>query len=305
MVNVKAFKYSDNTHPILHSFIENDTFYEPSASKLCLKEYKKLKRCEFCRSGFVKMSQELTLKMLFELEDHLKHRGKELSWLENREYRHVDKATLYQRFQVCEDCFKLYTVSQELKTIELSIANGLGIFNEKESRHNNNLSISNLMHLEQFRIIVIFDSIKEHTISFSSMAYVKYSFLGQNSKFHLQAQLGYAQALRHVKIYYCFAKSHKEFEFFLEKHGQITTELYDHNRLIGKTNIPLLDFRSPNVITKTYYQPLSIDTSIYLEAYTGVARDGTQKVNHITFKEHCGVYVCKHHHTSCHPLPSE
>ncbi|CAG9322875.1 unnamed protein product [Blepharisma stoltei] len=306
MINVKAFKYSSNVFPTLNYFVENDSFVSPTSSKLGLKEYKRLKRCEFCRSGFVKMTQELTLKMLFELEEHLKHRGKELSWMENKEYRHVDNATLYQRFQVCESCFNLYTITQELKNIEISIAKGLGFIHDKEAKEENNLSPPlNFNMLEQYRFMLILDSLRECEIELSSAFHIRYSFLGSNIQFSLTENEGKTQSLKHVKSFYIFAKNKNDFEAFLENYGNIVIELYNSHHFIGKTTISLYDFHSINVITKVYYQPISISPNIYLQTYTGITRDGPQKVSAFSFNEYKGIYLPRESHTSCHTLPAE
>mmetsp|Transcript_27809 Transcript_27809/g.27502 ORF Transcript_27809/g.27502 Transcript_27809/m.27502 type:complete len:82 (-) Transcript_27809:314-559(-) len=81
MIDVKAFKVINNIIPQIDIFLpqsmDDDRFDQKSQKGLV--EYKKLKRCEFCHVGYEWLSHELTLKMIFEMEEHLRRRGKIVS----------------------------------------------------------------------------------------------------------------------------------------------------------------------------------------------------------------------------------
>lgn len=81
MIDVKAFRVFDKSNPHLDPFLPqsmDEKEYDKKAQK-GLVEYKKSKRCEFCHVGYELLSHELTLKMIFEMEDHLRRRGKVVS----------------------------------------------------------------------------------------------------------------------------------------------------------------------------------------------------------------------------------
>jgi hypothetical protein len=69
----------------------------------------------------------MTLKMIIEVDNHLRSRGIFVKWLDRSEYRHTDMATLYQSYGVCKYCFKFYQLTEEMKTLMGVYSKSMGI----------------------------------------------------------------------------------------------------------------------------------------------------------------------------------
>ena len=76
----------------------------------------------------------LTLKMIHDMEQHLKQHGRHLAWFDRPEFRVAQTALWYQPLRVCKSCFDLYTQEQKLEQAELLFAKVIGIPVDSEQR---------------------------------------------------------------------------------------------------------------------------------------------------------------------------
>ena len=101
-----------------------------------MKEYQKLQKCKFCGIGYKQsaMSHQMTLKMINAVEEHMRHRGVTLEWMESQQNLVIDNTNVYESYNVCKTCFQLYEQTKELKNLELMFAEALGIKAKAEKR---------------------------------------------------------------------------------------------------------------------------------------------------------------------------
>ena len=80
------------------------------------------------------MSHQMTLKMINAVEEHMRHRGVTLEWMESQQNLVIDNTNVYESYNVCKTCFQLYEQTKELKNLELMFAEALGIKAKAEKR---------------------------------------------------------------------------------------------------------------------------------------------------------------------------
>eukprot|EP00742_Colponemidia_sp_Colp-10_P005596 GILJ01005982.1.p1 GENE.GILJ01005982.1~~GILJ01005982.1.p1 ORF type:complete len:988 (+),score=146.86 GILJ01005982.1:2024-4987(+) len=137
-IQVKAFHLVHKMSPNVAAFVmqndDGEMELEPTATHektLNLKgEVQRLVRCKFCQVGYKldELAFEMTMKMIIDTEDHLRHRGRSFSWLDRADLRSVvDTPLLYRTHRVCRSCYKLYQQTEELKDLEGRFAKAIGI----------------------------------------------------------------------------------------------------------------------------------------------------------------------------------
>jgi LMBR1 domain-containing protein 1 len=319
LINVKAFKLYSGT-PKLEIFTDAEMESDKVKSTRALKEYKKIKRCEFCHVGFETLSHELTLKMIFEMEDHLRHRGIVVSWLQQKEFRFIDEATLYQNYSVCDYCFKLYTETQVLKSLEVKFARAMGIPSKsKETPQTFELipevpmrvlkddptSHDKFYILDKFRVLVILHEITEFNLDSKSNYKLEYEFLNESIKYRVRVHEANLASLSRLRMFYIFSNGRNAFCSFLRKQQYIQVNLFKDEEKLASIKLPLQDFRSPYVIKKSFYEPFLAKTGPFLRAHIGIMWDSGQKVSQIKLRAYNGIYLPPQDYRSPDSLPEE
>jgi hypothetical protein len=66
--------------------------------------YQKIKLCKYCETPYhaEELTKKMTLKMIIELDKHLKYRGMTWDWLDRSEHQYLDISNLYEIHQVCK-----------------------------------------------------------------------------------------------------------------------------------------------------------------------------------------------------------
>lgn len=320
LINVKAFKLSSGT-PRIEIFTDAEVESPVIKNGKPLKEYKKIKRCEFCHVGFELLNHELTLKMIFEMEDHLRHRGIQVSWLQQKEFRFIDEATLYQNYHLCDYCFKLYTETQVLKNLEVTFARALGIPSKcKESLpqmyelltdvpmrvlKDDPTSLDKFFILDKFRILVILNELTEFNLDRNASYKLEYEFLDETIQYRFRPSGNSQVTLSRLRMFYIFSNGRNAFCSFLKKQMNIQIHLIKDKHKIASVKLSLQDFRSSFVIKKTFFEPLIAKTGPFIKAHIGIIWDSGQKVSQIKLRAYNGVYLPPQDYTSPDCLPEE
>jgi len=302
LLNVKAFE--------LVSGPKLDLNCEGNSKSSKLAECKKSRKCEFCKVAYEKLSYQLTLKMVFEIEEHLKKRGKTVSWLENKEYKHMDEAVLYRNYYVCEVCFKLYTLTQELKSIEKKFAIAFNIPNKDkkpktQSYHlepekalivvkDSSTNESKFKFLNKTRMLIVLNRVS----GLKSKVSVEYEFLGEVEKYFVDS------TVQKLRLFYFFTKDRRTLKKFLESKESIKVKLLKGKQEIGSTRLCLKDFKSPFVVKKTYNQRMTPEGAS-LEASIGLVTQRKVRVDNLKLRHFGGVYIPPANYVSCDPIPHD
>ena len=321
LINVKAFKISENDVPVLHLFVQKgviDEQRDTNSGSAQLKEYTRQKRCEFCHVGFETLSHELTLKMIFEMEEHLRKRGKIVSWLENKEYRHIDEATLYQNYSVCDYCFKLYTETQVLKHIENDLAKAFGIPKKSDEAPVQELQLevgiplrvikddptshSNFASLSKFRFLLVLNEVQN--ANFGDNFSLEYDFLGKSHKVKLPASKG-TIVLSRLRLFYIFSNGRGKFNLFLKRTGKLEVKLMEDGKEVSRVKLILSDFKSPFVLAKYYCEHFGDRGNPILTAHVGIVGEPAEKISDLTLRAYHEVYLPPDDYITCDPLPEE
>ncbi|CAG9313536.1 unnamed protein product [Blepharisma stoltei] len=226
----------------------------------------KIKTCRICQVPYYpfKMNHSLTIKMITETDQILRERGINLKWLDRSVYRQVDIATVYQDCTVCEYCYELYSLNQEVKNLTNKISRKFGIpysdvltqnfvmVGKSENPQTKELKIG--------RILVVLNEVCDIVVPLKkeSEYCIKYEILGYKQEIYLQVK-EYAERnlkfipINDIKIFHFFMKSRDKWKKFINTMGKFNIKLYKDDIVIGECNSDLSSFFSPIVITKNYY----------------------------------------------------
>jgi len=107
--------------------------------------YQKIKLCRYCETPFhaEDLNNKLNLKMVMELDKHLKVRGYNFDWLDRGERQFVDTSNLYEVHLVCKICFKLYEQMVQLNKYFEAFSTDCGI-HFKSEKNDQTVSITTL-----------------------------------------------------------------------------------------------------------------------------------------------------------------
>lgn len=323
LINVKAFKIEGEEVPAIHLFVQKgviDDQKDQGNENPQLKEYTRQKRCEFCHVGFEALSHELTLKMIFEMEEHLRKRGKIVSWLENKEYRHIDEATLYQNYLVCDYCFKLYTETQVLKHIESELAKAFGIPKKSDEAPVQDLELevgiplrvikddptshSNFSSLSKFRFLLVFNEVQNADFSRDTNYALEYDFLGKTHRVKVPSGRGNL-VLSRLRLFYIFSNGRGKFNLFLKRTARIDVKLMEDGKELSRVKLVLSDFKSPFVLAKYYCEHFGDRDSPILTAHVGIVGEPAEKISDLTLRAFHEVYLPPEDYITCDPLPEE
>ena len=323
LINVKAFKIAENEVPAIHLFVQKGVIDEQKDmgnENPQLKEYTRQKRCEFCHVGFETLSHELTLKMIFEMEEHLRKRGKIVSWLENKEYRHIDEATLYQNYSVCDYCFKLYTETQVLKHIENDLAKAFGIPKKSDEAPVQDLELevgiplrvikddptshSNFSSLSKFRFLLVLNELQNADIGREANFALEYDFLGKSHRVKVPSGRGNL-VLSRLRLFYIFSNGRGKFNLFLKRTAKIEVKLMEDGKELSRVKLVLSDFKSPFVLAKYYCEHFGDRDSPILTAHVGIVGEPAEKISDLTLRAFHEVYLPPDDYITCDPLPEE
>ena len=337
-VTCKAFLFKGTVN--LKGYIVDKPYWSSDSSReedekvLEQTEYNRLKRCRLCQvyHPLNLLSHQLTIKMITETDQHLRERGVMIQWLDRAEYRHSGHATIYQNYRVCKDCYNLYELTEELKEIQLILGE---VFNvprkEKESDYgkmpkdwNFESEVAVLIGSDKpktvidesreskpmklFRMLVIMLDFNEphndlngaHDLNFTNFEMpqtYKINFLGN----------GQQATLNKFKMYQFFVNSRTEFKNYLKNNSLMEVTISKGNKIIGKTDLEIIDFMSPIVKYKSFYKVLSSEKSIlgYLNCKIAIEEEEYIDVTNIPLRYHSGIFIPPEDFLLCLPLPEE
>jgi hypothetical protein len=109
MVNVKAITLKESIPDYRFKKVFNgdeEEEYEVDKSSRIHRRpegYQKIKLCRYCETPFNTelLTKKMTLKMVIELDRHLKYRGYNFDWLDRSERQFLDTSNLYEVHPVC------------------------------------------------------------------------------------------------------------------------------------------------------------------------------------------------------------
>lgn len=141
LVNVKRAVTTDEIARIkfLRIYKGSDYMGEPSDWKTSAKvvkfkrqrfaQYQNLKQCKYCEDFYptIELSKKMTLKMIIQLDKHLKHRGFSYQWLERSNFQFLDTSSLYETHRVCKTCYRLYEEVTSLLDLYSEFSQFVGI----------------------------------------------------------------------------------------------------------------------------------------------------------------------------------
>jgi LMBR1 domain-containing protein 1 len=320
LINVKAFQISKHEVPDTGLFQNQEMMETVSTKPTGLKEYKKLKRCEFCNVGFEKLSHKLTLKMIFEMEELLRRRGKVVSWLKNKEYRRVDEATLYQNYYVCDYCFKLYTETQVLRTLELTFAKAFNIPTRSEEVPAEQFELqtevalrvvcddptsqNSFYSLNKFRVLVVLHELRD-TQALEGPHEIEFSFVNEVYRYPLRAGCKDVCAMNLMRLFYLFSNGRTAFNLFLKKQECVVVTLFKGKDVVGSANLELTDFRSDFVVKKDYCKYMAGSQGPLLKASIGVFGEQSAKVSEVKLRAYNSIYLPPNDFTFPDAIPEE
>lgn len=92
-------------------------------------DYQKSKVCKYCEKSYsvVELTKKMTLKMIIQMDKHLKIRGWSFDWLNRAEFQYLDISNLYEVHQVCKVCYRLYEEVTKLVELYEEFSKGIGI----------------------------------------------------------------------------------------------------------------------------------------------------------------------------------
>eukprot|EP00656_Telonema_subtile_P029134 TRINITY_DN3211_c0_g1_i1.p1 TRINITY_DN3211_c0_g1~~TRINITY_DN3211_c0_g1_i1.p1 ORF type:complete len:985 (-),score=194.90 TRINITY_DN3211_c0_g1_i1:57-3011(-) len=222
LLQVKAFELRSSgvpRSPPSHS----DTHSALSSSQR-RPSYKKLTKCFSCLVPYriEQLSSEMTAQMVLSAELHMRARGHSCSWFGRPGFQPAEEASsLYMAHRVCQKCFAVYRVDQELTELEVRFARSIGVPVQP------GLTGSEMVHLEStdpsmpsppsslcsYRLFVWLSELRalppleELGLEPSATLFIEFSLFGSLTRVHLKPT-GAIQKLR-------------TFHFFLERCGEL------------------------------------------------------------------------------------
>ena len=337
-VTCKSFQFRGAAE--MKGFIVDKPYWSSDSSSegeekfLANTEYNRLKRCRLCQVYYPMslLPHQLTIKMITETDQHLRERGVMIQWLDRAEYRHSGHATIYQNYRVCKDCYNLYELTEELKELQQIFGEVFSIPpKEKDSNYGSmpedwkfESEVAVLVNTEKpktvvdeareskpmklFRMVVIMLDFNEPARELCGAYEIQFANFEVLQRYKVEFSGGGQKGrIEKFKMYQFFVNSRTEFKAYLRENSMMSVSLLRGGRVVGKTDLEILDFISPIVKHKSFYKVFTSDTSIlgYLNCKIAIEEEQYIDVTNIPLRHHSGIFVPPEDFLLCLPLPEE
>ena len=337
-VTCKAFQFKGNAdvkgYIVDKPYWSSDSSCEEEEKPFAHTEYNRLKRCRLCQVYYPMslLPHQLTIKMITETDQHLRERGVMIQWLDRAEYRHSGHATIYQNYRVCKDCYNLYELTEELKEIQQIFGEVFSIPpKEKETDYAKmpgewkfESETAVLVNTEKpktvidesreskpmklFRMLVIMQDFNEphnDLIGSYDLQFTNFE-ISQTYKIDFPGNRQQGR-IKKFKMYQFFVNSRTEFKNYLKENSIMEVKISKGNKVIGKTDLEIIDFMSPIVKYKSFYKVLSSEKSVlgYLNCKIAMEEEKYIDVTNIPLRHHSGIFIPPEDFLLCLPLPEE
>ena len=337
-VTCKAFQFTGIAD--LKGFIVDKPYWSSDSSSeehekfLANTEYNRLKRCRLCQVYYPisLLPHQLTIKMITETDQHLRERGVMIQWLDRAEYRHSGHATIYQNYRVCKDCYNLYELTEELRELQQIFGEVFSIPpKQKDSNYGSmpedwkfESKVAVVVNTEKpktvvdeareskpmklFRMVVIMLDFNEPSKELCGQYEMQFSNFDVVQRYKIEFDgNGGKGVMQKFKMYQFFVNSRTEFKTYLRENSMMTVTMLRGSRVVGRTDLEIMDFMSPIVKHKSFYKVFTSDTSIlgYLNCKIAMEEEQYIDVTNIPLRHHSGIFIPPEDFLLCLPLPEE
>ncbi|KAL0211642.1 hypothetical protein RCL1_005268 [Eukaryota sp. TZLM3-RCL] len=126
LINCKAIQFLESSNEKL---LQNEAQLGETLKSTKKKSFEKTIKCRFCLAGFStkELTHRLTYHMIIQSIEHMKQRGVILPFFNRTDLSKIDDASKYEHCRVCEPCYSMYVIENELRELERKFALHTGI----------------------------------------------------------------------------------------------------------------------------------------------------------------------------------
>eukprot|EP00818_Percolomonas_sp_WS_P000370 CAMPEP_0117441816 /NCGR_PEP_ID=MMETSP0759-20121206/3829_1 /TAXON_ID=63605 /ORGANISM="Percolomonas cosmopolitus, Strain WS" /LENGTH=1043 /DNA_ID=CAMNT_0005233681 /DNA_START=171 /DNA_END=3302 /DNA_ORIENTATION=+ len=333
-IQVKGFKTIKVPAHIAAKQMTNADGELVSKNKRSRSNYMKLKECKMCLNMYPPkdLMYQMTFKMIYATESHLKQRAVKLPWFDRPEFNSVtDTSMWYEPHPVCKNCFDMYIQEQKLSKVEVEFAKAIGIpVNEKANENASILTTlsgklntsrkSNVAEggatgpipkkLQMYRFITYLNELRNIPDIIPDRFTLRMKTFKNELVIPLRVE---TMAQRRVlpvgklRVYYFFAEDDEKFRKWLEEYENVTVNIFAGDERLGYANLNLSQFSS-GLIDKLDYMVLFSSPKLKLcslRATLGFVKMEPMDLSHVQLESWGGIYIPPDDFFTAHPLPDE